>query len=158
MNIQEFKKVLQIVDSIEFILPNNTVIPAHFHITEMGLLTKNFIDCGKTIREEKLITFQIWFASDVEHRLTTDKVLKIIDASKSLIGNQDLEIEVEYQMKETIGKFGLDFKDNNFHLISKKTTCLAKDKCGIPQEKLKVKIGDWKPKETSCCTPDSGCC
>jgi tetratricopeptide (TPR) repeat protein len=26
------------------------------------------------------------------------------------------------------------------------------------KEKLKVKIGEWKPKETSCCTPDSGCC
>ena len=52
-----------------------------------------------------------------------------------------------------------DFPANRLaELKSKLTDCLAKDNCGIPPEKLKVKIGEWKPKETSCCTPDSGCC
>ena len=60
-------------------------------------------------------------------------------------------------MSETIGKFDLDFDGTNFLLISKLTNCLAKDKCGIPPEKLKVKIGEWKAKETSC-KPNSGCC
>lgn len=49
--------------------------PAHFHITEMGLVTKNFIDCGNTIREEKLITFQVWYAGDLEHRLASNQEL-----------------------------------------------------------------------------------
>ncbi len=84
------KKVLQNIDTIEFLLPKNTKIPAHFHITEMGLITKKFIDCGNTIREEKLISFQIWFASDLDHRLKAEKVLKIIDASKSVIDDQNL--------------------------------------------------------------------
>jgi hypothetical protein len=62
-------------------------------------------------------------------------------------------------MKETIGKFSLHFDGTNFQLKSKLTDCLAKDNCGIPVEKLKTKIGEWKQKEvTSCCTPDSGCC
>lgn len=70
----------------------------------------------------------------------------------------DLEIEVEYQMPNTIGKFNLGFNGEYFQLESQLTDCLAKDKCGIPTEKPKVKIGEWKPKETSCCTPESGCC
>lgn len=157
MKLSEFKNRLEQVENFTIQLPNGTMIPAHFHITEMGLLTKNFIDCGNTIREEKLITFQVWFAGDFEHRLAPSKVFKIIEASKNLIGDQDLELEVEYQTEFTIGKFGLDFKGNNFVLTSKETTCLANDHCGIPADKMKVKIGEWKEK-VSCCAPSSGCC
>jgi len=157
MKLSEFKNRLEQVENFTIQLPNGTMIPAHFHITEMGLLTKNFIDCGNTIREEQLITFQVWFAGDLEHRLAPNKVFKIIDASKNLIGDQDLELEVEYQTEFTIGKFGLDFNQNNFILTPKETTCLANDHCGIPADKMKVKIGEWKEK-VSCCTPDSGCC
>lgn len=158
MKLSEFKNRLETIENFNIQLPSGTMIPDHFHITEMGLLTKNFIDCGNTIREEKAITFQIWFAGDLEHRLTTDKVFKIIHASENLFKNQDLELEVEYQMETTIGKFGLEFANGNFVLTSKETTCLASDHCGIPAEKMKVKIGEWKQKETSCCTPSSGCC
>ena len=80
MKLSEFKNSLMNIESINIQLPNGTFVPSHFHITEMGLLTKNFIDCGNTIREEKLITFQLWFAGDLEHRLTSEKVFKIIAA------------------------------------------------------------------------------
>lgn len=157
MKLSEFKSKLEQIANFNIQLPNGTMVSEHFHITEMGLLTKNFIDCGNTIREEKLITFQVWFAGDFEHRLAPSKVFKIIDASKNLIGDADLELEVEYQDAMTIGKFGLDFANGNFVLTSKETTCLANDHCGIPAEKMKIKIGEWKEK-VSCCTPDSGCC
>ena len=94
---------------------------------------------------------------DVYKRQAPSKVFKIIDASKNLIGDQDLELDVEYQTEFTIGKFGLDFNDNKFILTPKETTCLANDHCGIPADKMKVKIGEWKEK-VSCCTPDSNCC
>lgn len=157
MKISEFKNRLEQVENFTIQLPNGTTIPAHFHITEMGLLTKNFIDCGNTIREEKCITFQVWFAGDLEHRLAPSKVFKIIEASKNLIGDADLELEVEYQTESTIGKFGLDFDNGKFILTPKETTCLANDHCGIPADKMKAKIGEWKEK-VACCTPDSGCC
>jgi hypothetical protein len=157
MKLSEFKNKLEQIENLTIQLPNGTTIPAHFHITEMGLLTKNYIDCGNTIREEKLITFQVWFAGDLEHRLVPSKVYKIIDASKKLIGDQDLELEVEYQTESTIGKFGLDFNNGKFFLTPKETTCLANDHCGISDDKMKVKIGEWKEK-VSCCTPNSGCC
>ena len=157
MKLSEFKNRLENVENFNIQLPNGTAIPAHFHITEMGLLTKNYIDCGNTIREEKLVTFQVWLAADFYHRLAPNKVLKIIEASKKLIGDQDLDLEVEYQIESTIGKFGLEFADGIFVLTTKETTCLASDHCGIPADKMKIKIGEWKEK-VSCCTPESNCC
>lgn len=157
MKLSEFKNSLMNIENINIQLPNGSFVPSHFHITEMGLLTKNYIDCGNTVREEKLITFQLWFAGDLEHRLTSDKVFKIIQASQNLFDNQDLELEVEYQMESTIGKFGLDFFGGNFVLTSKQTTCLATDNCRIPAEKVKVSLKDLQVK-TNSCTPNSGCC
>ena len=158
MILSQFKTELQSLEQFQIHLPNGAFVPAHFHITEMGLLTKNFIDCGNTIREEKRVTFQVWFAGDLEHRLAPAKVLKIIEASKSLLGDSDLELEVEYQTETTIGKFGLDFVNGNFKLLPTETTCLAQDHCGIPADKMKVKIGEWKAKETACCSTESNCC
>lgn len=156
MKLSELKHYLNEISKLNFIQPNGNFIPSHFHITEAGLTTKNFIDCGGTIRTEKTISFQLWTANDLDHRLEPKKLLKIIDLAEPLFESADLEVEVEYQM-ETIGRFGLDFDGISFILISKKTNCLAEDQCGIPQEKLKVNLSDLS-KSKSSCTPGSGCC
>ncbi|MEI7863404.1 MAG: DUF6428 family protein, partial [Planctomycetota bacterium] len=31
-------------------LPDKSFVPAHFHITEVGRVQKDFIDCGGTVR------------------------------------------------------------------------------------------------------------
>ena len=80
---------------------------------------------------------------------------KKIRLSQSIIG--DLEIEVEYQ-GDTIQKFGLDFDGTNFLLATKHTDCLAKDNCGIPAEKPRVKLSQLQETSANCCTPNSGCC
>lgn len=157
MKLSEIKKELKVLSTIAFRLPNGDLVPNHFHVTEVGKVTKNFIDCGGTIRNEEVVNFQLWEANDYDHRLHPEKLASIIELSEENLQIPDLEIEVEYQMKDTIGKFDLDFDGTNFLLISKLTDCLAKDKCGIPPEKLKVRIGEWKQKENSC-TPGSGCC
>jgi hypothetical protein len=41
-------------------------------------------------------------------------------------------------------------------LISKITACLAKEACGIPQEKPRIKISELGA--TNACLPNSGCC
>lgn len=158
MKLSEIKSELKKLTTIAFQLPNGELVPNHFHVTEVGKVSKHFIDCGGTVRTEELMNFQLWEANDYDHRLHPEKLIHIIELSEKTLVLPDLEIEVEYQMKETIGKFSLDFDGTNFLLISKLTDCLAKDKCGIPTEKPKVKIGEWKPKQTSCCTSDSGCC
>ena len=45
----------------------------------------------------------------------------------------------------------------SYLLTNKQTACLAQEACGIPDSKPKVRLSDLQ-KETSCCTPDSGCC
>ena len=158
MKLSQFISSIDSIKEFTIQLPNGTFVPPHFHVTEMGLLTKNFIDCCNVVREEKVITFQVWFAGDLEHRLTSEKVHKITHASEKLFQSADLELEVEYQDAQTIGKFGLEFQNDIFQLTPKQTTCLAQDHCGIPADKMEPVTGACKPKESSCCTPDSGCC
>lgn len=157
MKISELKNHLQNVTALNFMLPNGNSIPAHFHLTEIGLITKDFVDCGISIHHEKWATLQIWVASDVDHRLQPKGLLDIIDNSKKIIGTEDLDVEVEYQT-DTIGRYGLDFIDNKFVLTVKNTACLALDKCGIPQEKSKVSLSDLTNEKQSSCTPGGGCC
>lgn len=155
MKLSQFKKYLSGVKEVNFQLPNKKMVPTHFHVTEVGEVTKNFIDCGGTIRNEKVVNFQLWQAEDYDHRLSAEKLLNIINLSESKLNIGDYEIEVEYQA-ETIGKYSVGFETENFLLLNKFTDCLAKDNCGIPEEKLKVKLSDLQ--NQSCCSPESGCC
>lgn len=58
----------------------------------------------------------------------------------------------------TIGKYSLAFDGTNFILQNKTTSCLAQDKCGIPQEKQKIKLSQLQTAQTSSCSPNAGCC
>ncbi|MCX6189766.1 MAG: DUF6428 family protein [Bacteroidetes bacterium] len=155
MKLSEIKTLLSNADAVNFQLQNGTLVPAHFHVTEVGVVTKHFIDCGGTVRHEKVVNFQLWEANDFEHRLKAAKLLGIISLSEKMLGIEDLDIEVEYQ-STTIGKYDLSFNGENFVLIAKTTDCLAQDKCGIPKEKLKVRLSDLK--DQNFCTPGGGCC
>lgn len=154
MKLSEIKDILPTLENVEFQLENGTFVPEYFHVTEVGQITKNFIDCGGTIRSEKVVNFQLWNANDFEHRLKPNKLLNIIKLSEEKLGMEDAEIEVEYQA-ETIGKYDLEFNGKNFVLKNKQTACLALDACGISIEKQKVNLGE---SQSACCTPNSGCC
>ncbi|MCK7590794.1 DUF6428 family protein [Subsaxibacter sp. CAU 1640] len=155
MKLSEIKSELLKLKRIAFQLPNGELVPSHFHVTEVGKVSKHFIDCGGTVRKEEVANFQLWSANDYNHRLHPEKLLKIIELSEQVLGLGDLPIEVEYQ-GETIGKFGLDFDGTNFLLTTKQTDCLAKDKCGISTKKEKVKLADLSPEP--CCSSDGNCC
>ena len=155
MKLSEVKSVLQNLQTIGFQLPDQSLVPSHFHVTEVGEITKRFIDCGGTVRKETVVNFQLWNANDYDHRLQPEKLLKIIESAEKTLAIDDNEIEVEYQ-GETIQKFGLDFDGEQFLLTTKQTDCLAKDNCGIPVQKPKVKLSAIT--NSSCCTPNSGCC
>jgi len=157
MKLNEFKKHLNELTEISFKLPNGELVPSHFHVTEVGGIEKNFIDCGGTIRNEMLVNFQLWEANDYDHRLHPEKLINIIELSERILGIEDLEIEVEYQ-SQTIGKYGLDFDGKNFLLTNKQTDCLAKDNCGIPQQKPRVKLSELQKQTKNSCAPGSGCC
>lgn len=154
MTINQIKSELLKLDQIAFQLPDGTLVPNHFHVTEVGKITKDFIDCGGVVRHEEVANFQLWEADDYDHRLHPEKLVNIIELSQSKLGIQDLDIEVEYQ-GATIGKYGLDFDGVNFLLMAKRTDCLAKDNCGVPQEKVKFDLGSMT---ANACTPGGGCC
>ncbi|MEN2487965.1 DUF6428 family protein [Flavobacterium sp. B11] len=157
MKLSEVKQILPTLDNVEFQLENGTFVPEHFHVTEVGVVTKNFIDCGGVIRNEKAVNFQLWDANDFEHRLKPNKLLNIIQLSEDKLNIEDLEIEVEYQ-SNTIGKYDLEFNGKTFILKNKTTACLAQDACGIPAEKQKINLTQLTSDTASCCTPNSGCC
>tara|TARA_B100001939_G_scaffold164779_1_gene142073 strand:+ start:2213 stop:2683 length:471 start_codon:yes stop_codon:yes gene_type:complete len=156
MKLSEIKSALSKVNEVTFTLPNGEQVPPHFHVTEVGNIQKHFIDCGGTIRKESVINFQLFTATDYDHRLSVQKLRSIIQLSEEKLGLENHEIEVEYQ-GDTIGKYGLEFKNGVFILISTQTDCLAKDKCGIPQEKPRLRLSTLQAKESSC-APGSGCC
>ncbi len=158
MNLSVFKQHLTTVSDITFLKPNNQTVPKHFHITEVGQIDKKFIDCGGTIRSEKIISMQLWESVDFWHRLEPSKLLNIIELSERKLGIEDVDIEIEYQ-GETIEKFALDFQDNQFKLVAKNTTCLASDSCGVPSvATVKTSLIELSQAATSCCTPGGGCC
>ena len=71
MKLSEVKTILTNSKTIAFQLTDGTFVPNHFHITEVGKISKHFIDCGGTIRNEKLINFQLWNANDYDHRFAS---------------------------------------------------------------------------------------
>lgn len=157
MKLSELKKQLENITELNFFLPDGTKVPTHFHVTEVGQVDKHFIDCGGTVRKERVVNFQLWEANDFDHRLAPAKLRDIIQLSEKHLALQDGEIEVEYQ-GSTIGKYDLEFNGKDFVLVNKFTNCLATDHCGIPKEKLKVNLVELSGAAKSCCTPGSGCC
>ena len=151
MKISEMKQSLAALDAVNFRLPSGEFLPAHFHVTEVGLVSKHFIDCGGVERRETVANFQLWEAGDYDHRLAPQKFLHILNLSERILGPDDLDIEVEYQ-QDTIGKFGLTQEGNDFVLTPKQTACLAQDACGVPSLMALPQL------QTACCTPGGGCC
>lgn len=158
MKLNEVKAALQHMNEVRFVLPTGTLVPEHFHVTEVGAQTRHFIDCGGTERIEKKVNFQLWVAGDTDHRLQADKLLRIIELAENQLGLGNLEVEVEYQ-GATIGKYQLASDNGLFRLMNTNTACLAEDKCGIPADKQKVQLAELGGADSSgCCTPGSGCC
>lgn len=155
MKLSEVKSKLDNITELKFKLPSGDYVARHFHVTEVGQILKTFIDCGGVIRHEKKVAFQLWEADDYDHRLHPEKLVSIIDLSVNKLGIEDSDVEVEYQ-GATIQKFGLDYQNGEFHLKSTHTDCLAKDQCGVPEEKIKVNLSSLTAENS--CTPGGGCC
>ena len=148
MKIAEFKQKLETLTQLTFLKPDGSLVPAHFHITEVGQIDKRFIDCGGAIRQESFITMQLWENNDVWHQLAPSKLISIIDLSIEKLGIGNHEIEMEYQ-NDSIGKYHLGFENGVFNLIATQTACLASDQCVVPEP---------LSQSPSCCSPNSGCC
>ena len=87
MKLSEIKHHLSNLETIAFQLPNGKLVPSHFHVTEVGKITKHFIDCGGTVRKEEVVNFQLWEANDYDHRLHPEKLVHIIELSEKTLND-----------------------------------------------------------------------
>ncbi|BDC97904.1 DUF6428 family protein [Persicobacter psychrovividus] len=160
MTLSELKEALKGTDALHIQTPEGTAVPAHFHLTEAGVKTKKFLDCGGTLQENTTICFQLWVADDLQHRLSGEKVLKIIEDTEKVLELPDAEVEVEYQ-QQTIGLFQLKTIGRGKFMLSVMTTdCLAPDRCGITprEEKPRIRMNTLGQISGQTCDPNTGCC
>jgi hypothetical protein len=138
MKLNELKSILEAHPDRfpRFILPDGDQVPAHFHLTEVGHVAKNFIDCGGTIRKTESSVLQFWVNDgDADHRLNAGKMANILALGKRVLPHYDLEVEVEYgdyaisQFPITGFETSGDYLD--FTMTTKHTDCLAREKCGV---------------------------
>ena len=59
MLLSAFKQTLSELDKLKFQLPNGQLVPSYFHITEVGKVTRNYIDCGGVLRQENKLNLQL---------------------------------------------------------------------------------------------------
>jgi len=150
MKLSALKAHLAQAEVLSIFQQDGQLIPAHFHLTELGEVQKRFMDCGGQLREQKELVLQFWVADDVEHRLAPSKMLKIIELAEEKLQLADLELAVEYQGPNSLEYYWLGLNNlGQLVLHAKQTDCLAKEACGIPFE---------EEKKSSCCGPNSGCC
>jgi len=137
MNVREFQAALAAHPGVamHWMLPDKSFVPAHYHITEVGRLQKDFIDCGGTVRSTKACVLQVWVADDTDHRLAAGKLAGIMEVAAPLLGSEELQVEVEYESgvvsQYPIGRAEATPSGLLFELGTKHTACLAPQKCGI---------------------------
>jgi hypothetical protein len=59
MKLSAIKKHLETAIAVDFQLPDGSFVPEHFHVTEIGLINRHFIDCGGVVRKESTVNFQL---------------------------------------------------------------------------------------------------
>lgn len=134
---------------LSFVLPDGQAVPAHFHVTEVGRVRKDFIDCGGTVRQNDACVLQVWVANDTDHRLQADKLDKIIGLAEPILKDADLPVEVEYDVgvitQLAVESFEANDKLITLRLAGKHTACLAPELCKVDVEGVSADSG--------CCTP-----
>lgn len=113
--------------------PDGDPIEPHFHVTEVGRIQKDFVDCGGTIRRLTTCLLQTWVGDDLDHRVTGQKLLKAFDHAEAIFGPEDLSVEVEYEacnvVQLVLAAATPEAERIVLQLGSKHTDCLAKELC-----------------------------
>ena len=134
-------------------LPDGDAIPQSFHVTEIGHVRKTFLDCGGTRRETETCQLQIWVGEDYDHRIETGKMAGILEAGKSVLPNDSVPVEIEYEdrmiSQYTISSHEITGDAVILALAHKHTECLAPELCGLPSiDRLPALAG-----KSTCCAP-----
>ncbi|MEM7784071.1 MAG: DUF6428 family protein [Planctomycetota bacterium] len=137
MNLSELRQILNDKKdlSLRLQLPGGQIVPEHFHVTEIGKVSKDYIDCGGTRRKSETCVLQILVSTDQDHRLAAEKLDMILEKSGVLELHPTVQLEAELQ-SDTISLYSISNANEEsgslvFHLESKQAACLAPDKCGL---------------------------
>ena len=117
--------------------PDGDPIEAYFHVTEVGRVQKDFVDCGGTVWRTVTCLLQTWVGEDADHRITAGKLLKAFAHSARVLGGEAdaLPVELEYGACNVI-QFAVASVEREANrlvvrLAGKHTDCLAKELCGV---------------------------
>ncbi|RYF10834.1 MAG: hypothetical protein EOO77_20700 [Oxalobacteraceae bacterium] len=162
MTLRELKLILSNAGSLHFRLelPDGPPVPVSFHVTEVGLVRKTFIDCGGTLRESAVCQLQVWVGEDVDHRLEARKAAQILEKAQSFLTDESIPVEIEYEdrviSQYTVEGRHVDSESVVLKLAHKHTECLAPELCGLPA-KPKSGVSPASTSAASCCGT-TGCC
>ena len=135
--------------SPRFVLPDGDYIPAHAHVTEVGHVVRNFIDCGGLTGKEEKVVLQTHVGDDTDHRLRSDRLAKILRLGNRLIPNADLDVDVEYDCcvvaQYPIAEARPDGEHLNLILQRGRTQCWARTR-----REIETTAG--------CCATSAACC
>lgn len=159
MTLTELKAILLQNPSAypRFILPDGDQVPAHFHITEVGHITKRFIDCGGTLHDRTdTCLLQTWVSdADPDHRLDSRTFAKILDLGAQVLPHDEMPVELEYEdcavSQYPISAAKLNGDSIELQLGEKHADCLAKEKCGINGEGCGSPADASKEATAGCC-------
>jgi len=138
MKLKEFKTLLEENRDKQFLiqLPDQSQVPISFHITEVGKIDKTFIDCGGKMHSMQTCQLQVWVGEDEDHRLEVGKLADILVLAKSIVSDDDIDVEFEYEdnviSQYPIRNYWVDDNAVTLYLTAKHTDCLAKEICLIP--------------------------
>jgi hypothetical protein len=132
-----------------FVLPDGNYIPAHAHVTEVGYVVRNFIDCGGVTGKEEKVMLQTHVGNDTDHRLRSDSFAKILQLADRVIPSADLDVDVEYDCcvvaQYPIGEATPDGEHLNLILQRGRTQCRARER-------------RESETATGCCVTSATCC
>jgi hypothetical protein len=117
---------------LRFVLPSGDSIPAHAHVTEIGHVVRNFIDCGGLTGKEEKAMLQTHVGNDTNHRLSPDRFAKILQLGSQVIPTTDLDVHVEYDCcvvaQYPIAEATPDGEHLNLILQRGRTQCRARER------------------------------
>lgn len=136
MNVGQFRTMLAAHPeaAMHWMLPDRSFVPGHYHVTEVGRVRKDFIDCGGTVRSVTSCLLQLWVASDTDHRLAAGRLARIMEMAAPLLEDDDIPVEIEYE-DGAVSQYplaGVEVTPGGllWYLGTKHTACLAPEQCG----------------------------
>src|SRR2546423_1923100 len=153
MKLSDLRAVLEkYPDTLpRFVLPDGDFIPAHAHVTEVGHVSQNFIDCGGVSGKSERVLLQTHVGRDTEHRLTSDRFARILRLGERVLPHDQLEVEVEYDCCVVAQYPVLEVNPAGEHLDvvlgRRRTQCLAQERRTAADAAAK-----------DCCGTAAACC